>query len=93
MQKRTREQVDALAMAMKTVLKQPKKNAQRDLIVERRGTSRGIALRHLTTPGSMSGLQGTTLEETVPTGMGVRGQTLKTIRPECACTSPHKLLS
>ena len=31
MQKRTREQAEALAMAMKTVLKQPKKNAQRDL--------------------------------------------------------------
>ena len=30
-QKRTREQVEALKMAMKTILKQPEKNAQRDL--------------------------------------------------------------
>ena len=30
-QKRTREQVEALEMAMKTILKQPEKNAQRDL--------------------------------------------------------------
>ena len=29
-QKKTKEQAEALAMAMKTVLKQPEKNAQRD---------------------------------------------------------------
>ena len=57
-QKRTKEQVEALAMAMKTVLKQPEKNAQRDpgekdglaVTVERSGTSSGIALRHLNRP-------------------------------------------
>ena len=64
-------------MAMKIVLKQPEKNAQvkRDglaITVERRGTSSGIALRHvsrlrhLSHPGSMSGLQRTTLEERLP---------------------------
>ena len=33
------------------------------ITVERRGTSSGIALRLLSHPGSMSGLQKTTLEE------------------------------
>ena len=36
------------------------------ITVERRGTSSGIALRHLTVPSSMSGLQRTTLEERLP---------------------------
>ena len=34
-----------------------------DIAVERRDTSNGIALRHLSHIGSMSGLQRTTLEE------------------------------
>ena len=46
-QKKTKEQAEALAMAMKTVLKQPEKNAQRDpgerggraITVQRRGIS------------------------------------------------------
>ena len=53
-------------MAMKNTLKQPERNAQRDpvkrdglaITVERRG--------HLSRPGSMSGLQRTTLEERLP---------------------------
>ena len=57
-QKRTREQAVALAMGMKTILKQPEKNAQRDLgeknglaiIVERGGTSSEVALRHPSHP-------------------------------------------
>ena len=57
-QKRTREQAVALAMGMKTILKQPEKIAQRDLgeknglaiIVERRGTSSEVALRHPSHP-------------------------------------------
>ena len=36
------------------------------ITVERRGTSSGIALRHLAAPGSMSGMQRTTLEERLP---------------------------
>ena len=43
--------------------------------------------------GSISGPQGTTLEKTAPRGVGVRGQTLKTIRTECAHRSPQNLLS
>ena len=39
------------------------------ITVERRGTSSGIALRHLNHPGSMSGLQRTTLEERLPAEM------------------------
>ena len=76
-QKKTKEKAEAFTMAMKIVLKQPEKNAQvkRDglaITVERRGTSSGIALRHvsrlrhLSHPGSMSGLQRTTLEERLP---------------------------
>ena len=51
-------------MAIRTVLKQPEKNAQRDpgekgaTAVERRGTSSGIALRPLSRPGSMSTCKG-----------------------------------
>ena len=57
-QKKTKEQEEAFAMAVRTILKQPEKNAQRDplkrdglaITVERRGTSSGIALRHLSRP-------------------------------------------
>ena len=64
------------------------------LTVERRGTASGIALRHLSHPGSMSGLQGTTLEEKLPVrGIGFRGQILKTNKTEGAQGSPHKLPS
>ena len=57
-QRKTKEQEEAFAMAMKTVLKQPEKNAQgtqvkRDglaITVERRRTSSGIALKHLSHP-------------------------------------------
>ena len=51
----------------------------------------GLPLGIQAAPGSMSGPQGTTLEETAPRGMGVRGQTLKTIRTECPLRSPHEL--
>ena len=75
--KKKDKKAEAFAMVMKNVLKQPEKNAQvkRDglaITVERRGTSSGIALRHvsrlrhLSHPGSMSGLQRTTLEERLP---------------------------
>ena len=75
-QKKTKKQAEALVMAVRTVLKQPKKTAQRDpgekgwvaITVERRGTSSGIARRQLSRPGSMSALQGTTLEDRLPPG-------------------------
>ena len=65
-QKRTKEQVEALAMAMKTVLKQPEKNAQRDpgekdglaVTVERSGTASGIALRPLSRPAPCPACKG-----------------------------------
>ena len=61
---------------MKTIVKKPEKKTPRGTLmkrdglaitVERRGISRGIALRHLSHPDSMSGLQRTTLEEMLPT--------------------------
>ena len=43
------------------------------ITVERRGTSSGTALRPLSRPGSMSGLQRTTLEERLPPEAEVSG--------------------
>ena len=61
-------------MAMKNVLKQPEKNAQRDplkrdglaITVERRGTSSGIPLRHPSGPRLHVRSARTTLEERLP---------------------------
>ena len=69
-QKKTKEKAEAFTMAMKTGLKQPEKNprgaqVKRDglaITVERRGTSSGIALRHLSCPPPPR----TTLEERLP---------------------------
>ena len=89
-------------MAMKNVLKQSEKNARgaqvkRDglaITVERRGTSSGIALRHLCRPWlHVRSAKDHTGRETAPRGVGLRGQTLKTIRTEGARGSPHKLPS
>ena len=57
------------------------------ITVERRDTSSGIALRHLSAPSSMSAKDHTG-RETAPRGIGLRGQTLKTIRTEGAL-GPH----
>ena len=54
------------------------------ITMERRGTSSGIALRHLGNPHSMSGLQRTTLEERLPPEVWVSGVGLKTTRTEGA---------
>ena len=67
-QKKTKKKEEALAMAMKNSLKNMPRGIQvkRDglaITVERRDTSSEIALRHLSLPGSMSSLQGTTLQE------------------------------
>ena len=56
--RKTTEQAEALVMAVRTILKELEKNApvtqvKRDglaITVERRGTSSGIALRHLSCP-------------------------------------------
>ena len=50
--------------------------------VERRGTSRGIALRHLSRPRLH--VKDHTGRETAPRGVGLRSRTLKTIRTEGA---------
>ena len=67
-QRKTKEQAEAFAIAMKSVLKQPEKNAQRD--PGEKGWAcyycGKVALRRLAAPSSMSGLQRTTLEERLP---------------------------
>ena len=64
------------------------------ITVERRGTSSGIALRHLSCPWlHVQSAKDHTKRETAPRGIGLRGQTLKTIRTEGARWLPHKLLS
>ena len=62
--------------------------------VERRGASRGIALRHLSYPLlHVQSARDHTGGKTAPKGIGFRGQTLKTIRTEGAWGSPQKLQS
>ena len=101
-QKKTKEKAEAFAMAMKNVLKQPEKNARgaqvkRDglaITVERRGTSSGIAIRHLSRPWlHVRSAKDHTGRETSLRGVGFKGWTLKTIRTEGAWRSPHKLPS
>ena len=62
--------------------------------VERRDTSNGLALKHLTRPQlhvwSAKDHNG---RDTAPRGVGFRGRTLKTVRTEGAQGSPHKLQS
>ena len=90
-QRKTKEQADTLVMAVRTVLKQPEKNAQRGpgekgwacYYCGKEGISSGIAFRHLSRPR----LHVRSARDY--TG----GKTLKTIRTEGAQGSPHKLLS
>ena len=64
------------------------------ITVEKRGTSSGIALRHLSRPRlRVPSAKDHTGRETASRGVGFRGQTLKTIRIEGAQQSPHKLQS
>ena len=64
------------------------------ITVERRGTSSGIALRHLSRLRLHAwSAKDHTGRETALRGVGLQGQTLKTIRTECAQGSPHKLPS
>ena len=58
------------------------------ITVEGRGTSSKIALRHLSRPWLQSSAKDHTGRETAPRGIGLRGQTLKTIRTEGAL-GPH----
>ena len=101
-QRRTKEQEEALAMALKTALKQPEKNAQRD------PGEKGWACYYCGKEGHLKqdcpqaskpprlhvrSAKYHTGGETAPRGIGFRGQTLKTIRTEGAQGSPHKLPS
>ena len=64
------------------------------ITVERRGTSSGIALRHLSLPQfPVQSAKDHTGRETAPRGIGLRGRTLKTNRTEGAPESAHKLPS
>ena len=64
------------------------------ITVERRGTSSGIALRHLSHPLlHVRSAKDHTGRETALRGVGLRGQTLKTITIEGAWGSPNKLPS
>ena len=101
-QRKTKEQAEDLIMAVRTILKELEKNApvtqvKRDglaITVGRRGTSSGIALRHLSRPWlHVQSAKDHTGRETAPRGVGLRGRTLKTIRTEGARGSPHKLPS
>ena len=62
--------------------------------VERRGTSRGIVLKHSSHPRlHVRSARDHNGGETAPRGVDFRGQALKTIRTEGALGSPHKLPS
>ena len=64
------------------------------ITAERRDISSGIALRHLSRPRlHVLSAKDHTGRETACSGIGLRGQTLKTIRTEGAWRSPHKLPS
>ena len=90
-------------MVVKDTVKQPEEKKPRGtqvkrdglaITVERRGTSSGIALRHLSRPRlHVRSAKDHTGRETAPRGVGLRGRTLKTIRTEGARGSPHKLPS
>ena len=102
-QGKMKEKAEAFTMAMKTVLKQSEKNAQRD--PGEKGWAcycsgkeghllSGIALRHLSRPRLLvRSAKDHPGGETAPRGVGLRGRTLKTIRNEGARGSPHKLPS
>ena len=63
------------------------------ITVERRGTSSGLALRHISRPRLVVwSARDNAGGETAPRGAGFRGQTLKTIKTEGAQGSPQKLL-
>ena len=87
-QKKTKAQVEALAMAMRTILKgflnslrkMPRgTQVKRDglaITVERRGTLSGIALRHLSHPQlNVRSAKDHTGRETAPRGVGFTGWT------------------
>ena len=100
--RKTKEQAEAIVMAVRSSWKQPEKNAQRDLDEKgwacyycgKEGTSSGIALGHLSCPWlHIQFGRDHTRRKTAPRGVGFRGRTLKTIRTEGVWGSVHKLPS
>ena len=101
-QRKTKEKAEALAKAMKTVLKQPEKNAQRDpgekgwacCCCGKEGHLKRDCPQASKPPRlQVQSARDHTGGETAPRGFGLRGLTLKTIRTEGARGSPHKLPS
>ena len=101
-QKKTKELAEALVMAVRTILKQPEKNAQRD------PGEKGWTCYHCGKEGHLKwdcpqaskppqvhirSARDHTGRETAPRSIGFRGQILKAIRTEGAQASPHKLPS
>ena len=99
MQKKTKAQEEALIMAVRTVLKQPEKNAQRKrdgmaITVERRSTLSEIALRHLGCSWlHVWSVRDHTRGGIAPRGIGFRDLGFKKTRAEGAWGYPHELPS
>ena len=100
--KRQKEHAEALTMSVRTILKQPEKNAQRSPGEKRWACYYCGKEGHLkrdcpqaSKPPQLLVLSAKdhTGRETAPRGIGFRDWTLKTIRTEGAWGSPHKLPS
>ena len=101
-QKKTKKKAEAFTMAMKNVLKQPEKDAKRE------PDEKGWACYYCGKEGHLKQdypqtsklppapcpvCKGPHWKRDCPRGVGLRGQTLKTIRTEGARGPPHKLPS
>ena len=95
-QKKTKEQAETLVIAVRTVVKQPERNAQGD------PGEKGWACYYCRKEGHLKrdhpkasklhvrSARDHTGGEIAPRGIGFRGQTLRTIRTEGSWGSPHK---
>ena len=101
-QRKTKEQVEAIEMAVRTILKQPEKNAQRDpgengwacYYCGKEEHLKQDFSQHLSHPWlHVQSSRDHTGRETVHRGVSFMGRTLRTIRTRGAWGSPHKLPS